>query len=114
MPRDPGGIGKTGSKSKKARAKWKAKQEGKSSSTTTTAATAAAATDDEELEEHAEAAAAAHAVASAAAAGLPPSTEAKCVKRVRFAPLPPRVEGRFSLPRSEGWTWLGRAYGPPG
>ena len=30
------------------------------------------------------------------------------MKRVSFGALPPRVEGRFTLPRSEGWRWGGR------
>lgn len=106
MPRARiGGIGKTGNKQKKAMKKFQSKQKGEVSST---AAAAAASTDDDELEEPAEAAAG----AAAAAAALTPVTETKAVKRVRFADFPPRVEGRFALPRSQGWTWGGRVDHP--
>ena len=102
MPRDSGGIGKTGKKHKKALVKWQSKEKGAASSV---AAAAAASTNDDELEERAEAAAGVAAAPAAADAALTSVTETKTMKRVRFADLPPRVEGRFALPRSQGWTW---------
>ena len=100
MPRDRGGIGRTGSKQKKARAK-------ESSKTSPQAAEAAAAA-------MPEAAAAAEAAVEQASTPAVMLDEDAVRKRVRFERNPPRVTGiRRILPASQPWTWGGRWNHPP-
>ena len=108
MPRDSGGIGKTGKKHKAALKRWLAQKEGAQSTASSTGASAGASTVDDEPEEPPAAGSAAPVAAAATAAAKPVVAEVTRGKRVSFAPLPPRVEGRFTRPRSEGWTWGGR------
>ena len=95
MPRDRGGIGRTGSKQKRSKA-------AESSQTSPKAAEATAGT-------VAEADAAAEAAEQAPPVAIDEDNSCNGQKRVRFARDPPRATGfRRVLPVSEPWTWCGR------
>ena len=95
MPRDRGGIGRTGSKQKRSKAAG-------SSQTSPEAAEA-------EAGAGAEADAAAEAAEQAPLVAINEGTGCTGQKRVRFERNPPRATGlRRVLPASESWSWGGR------
>ena len=95
MPRDRGGIGRTGSKQKRSKA-------AESSQTSPKAAEATAGT-------VAEADAAAEAAEQAPPVAIDEDNSCNGQKRVRFERNPPRATGlRRVLPASEPWSWGGR------
>ena len=100
MPRDRKGIGRTGNKQTKAKAKLSSQ-----TSPQVVEAEAGAVAEAEEAAEAAE---------QISPAVLDEDTSCKGQKRVRFDRNPPRPTGiRHVLPVSEPWTWTGRWSHPP-